>query len=115
MKEQCGVNQAILWFYHEFFYSNYDRKYFEQHLMRDVYQYLEFKAGEVTYRTHVNVIKSLPMPKLFNDEFINQEKVKLEEFRNACRQSNTKNVDMPLLSSLKAASPPLTSRFRAMF
>lgn len=92
MKELNGVNNSILWFYNEFFYSNYDKKYFDTNPMREIYSTIEYKVGEVTYKMHKNLIRSLPTPKLFNDEFILNEKNKLEDFRNICRQNNTKNV-----------------------
>jgi hypothetical protein len=84
----------MLWFYNEYFYSNYDRKYFEGQPMRELYLALGLKPTAVTLKQHRQLMMALPAPRLFCEEFLVQERLKLEEFRNSCRQSNTKNVPL---------------------
>ena len=92
MKEQSGINWNVVWFYNEFFYSNYDLKYFESTPMKEVYSELGLNP-EITLREHKQIMQALPKPKLFNDKLLLTEKTKLEQFRNNCRQ-NTKNVNL---------------------
>lgn len=47
-----------------------------------------FGGKETTFKDHKKLLGALPRPRIFNEEIVMEEKIKLEQYRNECRQRN---------------------------
>ena len=96
MKDSYFVNDRFSGIFNEYFYSNYDKTFFNQqnHFgklvnylgLGMIFRLFYIDAKNMTFKEFKLVKSALPKPKLFTIDFVTSQQNKLNEFRSQLRQ-----------------------------
>lgn len=116
-KNPNNLSHISAWVHNEFFYSNYERPYFDENDFKELLDCVDMPNSELTHGDFRLIQKCMGKPRLFTQAYITEERLSLEDTRDIARSySGTLNVILGLCRSASStkgcstATPTSTTR-----